>query len=194
MLAPLLAVALVLSASPEAPPADAPVLPPIAVAELPSAPPAPRGRPERIAIELLVAGGSGLGVGALGGYLGCLATPNSSGPTCSISTVAALGLTGFGLTIAALVPLAGNALGGDGLVWVSWLGEAAGLGTGLALAQGNPRNAMYLAAPLMLVGAIAGYELTAGWGGPPHPSTTGVQAMAVQPARQGAILAVAGRF
>jgi hypothetical protein len=198
MLAPLLAAALLLRVSPDvppAPPADAPVLPPTAVAQLPSPPPfAPTGRAERIAIELLVAGGTGVGVGALGGYFGCLATPASTGPTCSIGTIAAVGLTSYGLTIAALVPLAGHALGGDGLLWVSWLGEAAGLGAGLGLAQGNAKNAMFFAAPLMLVGAIVGYELTAGWGGPPRPSTSVLQAVALQPAKDGVVLAVGGRF
>jgi len=194
MLAPLLALALVLSVSPDAPVASPAEVPPTAVTQLPSVRPAPAGHAERIAIELLVAGGAGVGVGALGGYFGCLATPNSNGQTCSLSTIAAVGLTGYGLTIAALVPLAGNALGGDGVVWVSWLGEAAGLGAGLGLAQGNPKNAMFFAAPLMLVGAILGYELTAGWGGPPRNSAGVVQAIALQPAKDGAILAVAGRF
>ncbi len=197
MLLPLLALALVLNVSsdaPVAPPTERAALPPTAVAQLPGVPPAPAGHAERIAIELLVAGGSGLGVGALGGYFGCLATPNSNGQTCSLATIAAVGLTGYGLTIAALVPLAGNALGGDGLLWVSWLGEAAGLGAGLGLAQGNPKNAMFFAAPLMLVGAILGYELTAGWGGPPRANLGVVQAIALQPAKDGAILAVAGRF
>jgi hypothetical protein len=197
MLAPLLAAALLLSVSqdvPPAPPPDAPVLPPTAVAQLPSARPPPTGRAERIAIELLVAGGTGVGVGALGGYFGCLATPASNGQTCSISTIAAVGLTSYGLTVAALVPLAGQALGGDGLLWVSWLGEAAGLGAGLGLAQGNAKNAMFFAAPLMLVGAIVGYELTAGWGGPQRASTSVLQAVALQPAKDGVVLAVGGRF
>jgi hypothetical protein len=198
MLLPLLTAALVLSISPDAPVAlrpDAPVLsPPTAMAQLPGMRPAPTDRAERIAIELLVAGATGVGVGALGGYFGCLATPSSNGQTCSTGAIAAAGLSSYGLTIAAVVPLAGNALGGDGLVWASWLGEAAGLGAGLALAQGNPKSALFLAAPLMLVGAITGYELSAGWGGPVRSNTSVLQAVAVQPVQAGGVLAVAGRF
>jgi len=147
----------------------------------------------RIAVELLVAGAAGVGVGAIGGYVGCLASPTDNGQSCSTSTIAAVGLTGYGLTIAAVVPLTGNALGGDGLTWVSWAGEAVGLGAGLLLAQGNAKNAMLFSAPLMLVGAITGYELTSGWGTPSR-STGVVQAVAVQPVNEGAVLAVSGRF
>jgi hypothetical protein len=197
MLAPLLAVALVLNVSPDAaalPPSDAPTLPPTALAQLPAAPPAPTDRAVRIAIEVLVAGAAGVGAGALGGYVGCLATPSNNGQSCSTGAIAAVGLTTYGLTLAAVVPLTGNALGGDGLLWASWVGEAAGLGVGLALAQGNPKSAMFISAPLMLVGAIAGYELTSGWGGPQRASTSVVKAVAVQPVQEGAMLAVSGRF
>jgi hypothetical protein len=197
MLSSFFAAALVLTVSPDVPatpPADAPTLPPTAVAQVPPARPAPTDRAARIAIELLVAGAAGVGAGAVGGYFGCLASQSPNGQTCSTATIAAVGLTTYGLTIAAVVPLAGNALGGDGLLWTSWLGEAAGLGAGLALAQGNPRNAMLLSAPLMLVGAIVGYELSAGWGKPEHGSTGVVQALAVQPVHEGAVLAVGGRF
>jgi hypothetical protein len=197
MLAPLLLTAYFLGVSPDAPlaaPREAPELPLSALTQLPAPVPPPRDRAQRIAIELLVAGSTGAGVGVLGGYFGCLGSASASGQTCSTSTIAAAGLTSFGLTVAAVVPLAGNAVGGDGLLYAAWIGEAAGLGAGLALAQGNPRNAMYFAAPLMLVGAVAGYELTAGWGGTRPPLTTGVQAVAVQPANSGAVLAVAGRF
>lgn len=76
---------------------------------------------------------------------------------------------------------------------MSWLGEAAGLGVGLGLAQGNATNAMYIAAPLMLVGAVAAYELTASPSAPP-PSPTGVQAVALAPLPGGATLCVGGRF
>jgi hypothetical protein len=196
MLSSFFAAALVLTVSPDVqplPPPDAPTLPPTAVAQLPPPGPVPTSRAERIAIELLVAGGAGAALGAVGGYFGCLASQSSNGQTCSTSTVAAVGLTTFGLTIAAAVPLAGNALGGDGLFWASWLGEAVGLGGGLALAQGNARNAMLFSAPLMLVGAITGYELSSGEG-PRRQSTQVVQAVAVQPWREGAVLAVAGRF
>jgi hypothetical protein len=195
MLPSLFSVALVLTASPDVqalPPSDAPTLPPTAVAQLPPAP-LPTARAERVAIELLVAGAAGVGAGAMGGYFGCLASQSPNGQTCSTSAVAAVGLTSFGVTIAAVVPLAGNALGGEGLFWASWLGEAVGLGAGLGLAQGNPRNAMLFSAPLMLVGAITGYELSA-TGGPPRTSTQVVQALAVQPVREGAVLAVGGHF
>ena len=194
MFAPLLAVAVVLQVAADgSPPADAPVLPPTAIAQLPPAAPPATPQAVRVTVELLVAGGAGVGMGAVGGYFGCLASQSPNGQTCSTSTIAAVGLTSYGLTVAALVPLVGHALGADGFLWVSWLGEAAGLGAGLGLAQGNPTHAMYFAAPLMLVGAITGYELTAGWGAPAH-SSTGVQAVAVEPVRAGAVLAVGGRF
>jgi hypothetical protein len=192
----LLATLLVLGVSPDAPvnpPPPAEAVPPAAVAQLPAPPPAATGRAERIAMEVLVAGAASVGVGAVGGYLGCLASQSPDGQTCSTATIAAVGLTGYGLTLAALVPLVGNALGGNGLLWVTWLGEAAGLGGGLALAQGNATNAMLIAAPLMLVGAITGYELTAGLG-PAKQSPTGVQAVTFQPVPSGLTLAVAGRF
>ncbi len=193
MVAPLLSVALLLTVSPNVgPAADAPVVPPTAVAPLPPASPPATPRAVRVAVEVLVAGAAGVGIGAVGGYFGCLASQSPNGQ-CSASTVAAAGLATYGLTIAAVVPLAGRALGGDGLLWVSWLGEAAGLGAGLGLAQGNATNAMYIAAPLMLVGAVVGYELTAGWG-PPAPSPTGVQAVALAPVPGGATLCVGGRF
>jgi hypothetical protein len=196
MLSPFFAAALVLTVSPDVPalpPSDAPTLPPTASAQLPAAPAAPTGRAERVAVELLVAGAAGLGVGVVGGYFGCLASQSPNGQTCSTSTIAAVGLTTFGLTIAAVVPLTGNALGGEGLLWASWLGEAVGLGAGLGLAQGNPKNAIFFSAPLMLVGAIVGYELSAS-GGPPRTPTPVVQAVAVQPVREGAVLAVGGHF
>jgi hypothetical protein len=203
MLAPLLAGLLVLGALPDAPlpdpgdapvqrPTDAPVVPPAAVTQLPPAPPVRTERAARIAIELLVSGAAGLGVGAFGGYIGCVASESPDGQSCSTGTIAAVGLTGYGLTIAAMVPLVGNALGGGGLAWVSWLGEAVGLGGGLALAQGNPRTAMFIAAPLMLVGAITGYELSAG--PDPRRQPPVVQAVTVVPLPDGAVLAVAGRF
>jgi hypothetical protein len=197
MLSPLLAVLLVLTVSLDTPgvlPADAPTLPPTAVAQLPAARPAPTDRAGRIAIELLVSAAAGAGAGAVGGYFGCLASQSPNGQTCATATIAAVGLTTYGLTIAAVVPLAGNALGGDGLLWTAWLGEAVGLGAGLALAQGNPKNAMFLCAPLMLVGAITGYELSTSSGRAPSASTAVVQAVAVQPVTAGAVLAVGGRF
>ncbi len=193
MLSSLFTTTLVLTVSQTLPPADAPTLPPTAVAQLPPPSQMPTARAERVAIELLVAGAAGVGVGAVGGYFGCLASQSPNGQTCSTATIAAVGLTTYGLTIAAVVPLAGNALGGEGLLWASWLGEAVGLGAGLGLAQGNPRNAMLFSAPLMLVGAITGYELSAS-GGPPRTTTQVVQAVALQPVREGAVLAVAGHF
>ncbi|MGO9829850.1 MAG: hypothetical protein ACLPJH_06890 [Myxococcaceae bacterium] len=194
MVSPLFATALLLTASADAPTSsDVPALPPTAVSQLPPSAPVASPRAVRISVELLVAGAAGVGLGAVGGYFGCLASQSPNGQTCSTSTVAAVGLTSYGLTIAAVVPFAGNSLGGDGALWACWLGEAAGLGAGLGLAQGNPKNAMVIAAPLMLVGAITGYELTAGWGAPAH-ATTGVQAVAVAPVQAGAVLAVGGRF
>jgi len=181
------------SDAPVAPPQAPAPAPPAALSATAEAPPQPVGQAQRIAIELLVGGAAGAGFGTLGGYLGCLASPSPNGQSCSTSTVAAVGLTTFGLTVAVTVPLVGNTLGGDGLLWVSWLTEAAGLAAGLGLAQGDPTNAMYLAAPLMLVGAIAGYELTTGRG-PPQRGSTVVEAVAVEPLPSGAMLAVAGRF
>jgi hypothetical protein len=193
---PLFAALLALGFASDAPLAARPeavAAPTAAVTEVAPAPRPTTGRAERISIELLVAGAAGVGVGALGGYVGCLATPSANGQTCNTGTVAAVGLSGFGLTVAALVPMVGDALGGDGLLWVSWLGEAAGLGGGLALAQGNPKDAMFFSAPLMLVGAIIGYELTSNWR--PAPRSTGVvQAVSLQPTSDGARLAVLGRF
>jgi len=197
MLSPLFSALLVLTAAPDAPavpPADAPTAPEMAVAQLPATRPAPTDRAGRITIDLLVSAAVGVGAGAVGGYFGCLASPSPNGQTCSTATVAAVGLTTYGLTIAAVVPLAGNALGGDGLLWTAWLGEAVGLGAGLGLAQGNPKNAMFFCAPLMLVGAITGYELSASSGHAPSASTAVVQAVAVQPVNAGAVLAVGGRF
>jgi hypothetical protein len=192
----LLAALLLLGSTSDAPLAPRPEAagaPPAAVTDVAPAPRPTTGRAERISIELLVAGAAGVGVGALAGYVGCVATPSSNGQNCNTNTVAAAGLTGYGLTVAALVPMVGNALGGDGQLWVSWLGEAAGLGGGLALAQGNPKSAMFLCAPLMLVGAIVGYELTSGWNPPPR-STVGVQAVSLQPNAGGARLGVLGHF
>jgi hypothetical protein len=40
---------------------------------------------------------------------------------------------------------------------------------------------MFIAARLLLVGAITGDELTAGWGAPARSTTPGVQAVAVAP-------------
>jgi hypothetical protein len=192
---PLFAAALLLTAAPDAPqapPSDAPRAAPTAVAPLPPDKSAPLPRATRITIELLVSAAVGVGAGAIGGYAGCLATPSNNGQTCNTATVAAVGLTTFGLSVAAVVPLAGDAMGGNGSFWVSWLGEAAGLGGGLALAQGNPKNALYFCPPFMLVGAIVGYELTSGWG---QPDATGVvKAVAISPVHDGGVLSVAGRF
>ncbi len=193
MLTPLLGALVLLVAADGPSPGDAPLLPPSAVSQGPSTAPVASPQAVRVTVELLVAGAAGVSIGALGGYIGCLASPTSNGQTCNTATVAAVGLTTYGLTLAVVVPLAGHALGGDGLMWVSWLGEAAGLGAGLGLAQGNPTHAIYIAAPLMLVGAITGYELTAGWGTPPK-SNTGVQAVALEPVPAGAVLAVGGSF
>jgi hypothetical protein len=146
-----------------------------------------------VAMEVLVAGAASVGVGAVGGYIGCLASQTPDEQSCSTATIAAVGLTGYGLTLAALVPLVGNALGGNGVLWATWLGEAVGLGGGLALAQGNPKNAMFIAAPLMLVGAITGYELSVGHG-PAERTPTGVQTVVVVPLPAGFSLAVGGRF
>lgn len=113
MVASLLVVALVLRVVPDGmAPSDAPVLPSMAVAPLPAASPAPTPRAVRVAVEVLVAGAAGLGIGAVGGWFGCLASQSPNGQTCSTGTVAAVGLTGFGLTVAAVVPLAGHAMGG----------------------------------------------------------------------------------
>jgi hypothetical protein len=195
---PSLLATLWLTASPDGqapPPSDAPTRQAAALVQgPPPLPPPPTDAAARVAIELLVAGAAGVGAGAVGGYFGCLASQSPNGQTCSTATVAAAGLSAFGLTIAAIVPLTGNALGGKGLVWVSWLGEAVGLGAGLALAQGNAKNAMYFSAPLMLAGAITGYELSSGWAQPAHAATAGVPSVALQPVNAGAVLAMGGHF
>lgn len=48
----------------------------------------------------------------MGRYVGCLASQSPNGQTYSAATLAAVGLTTYGLTLAASVPTSGGALGG----------------------------------------------------------------------------------
>ena len=159
------------------------------------APPAPVSRTVRIVSEVLVAGAAGTLTGALGGYLGCLGSLSSK-ESCSDGTVAAGALSGFGLAVAAMVPLTGNFLEGRGSPWVSWFGEALGAGASFGIAQGSSGRLLWVAPPLMLAGAVLGYELSSS-PAPAAPKRTSVGLVSVAPTvgpdgRTG--LAIAGRF
>jgi hypothetical protein len=161
----------------------------------PAAPQA--SRTVRVISEVLVAGAAGTLTGALGGYLGCIGSLSSES-NCSEGTVAAGLVTGFGLAVAVMVPLTGSYFDAHGSPWASWLGEALGAGTALAIGQGNAGRLMWLGPPLMLAGAVLGYELSARpVASPPTPRATGVEKISVVPSfgpdgRAG--LVVAGRF
>jgi hypothetical protein len=161
----------------------------------PAAPQA--SRTVRVISEVLVAGAAGTLTGALGGYLGCIGSLSSES-NCSEGTVAAGLVTGFGLAVAVMVPLTGSYFDAHGSPWVSWVGEALGAGTALALAQGNAGTLMWAGPPLMLAGAVLGYELTARpVPSPAPPRATSVEKVSVIPTfgpdgRAG--LVVAGRF
>ncbi len=161
----------------------------------PAAPQA--SRTVRVITEVLVAGAAGTLTGALGGYLGCIGSLSSES-SCSEGTVAAGLVTGFGLAVAAMVPLTGSYFDADGSPWVSWFGEALGAGTALAIGQSNSGRLMWVAPPLMLAGAVLGYELSARpAASTPSPRATSVEKVSVIPSfgpdgRAG--LVVAGRF
>ena len=143
-------------------------------------PPPPRAsRTVRVVSEVLVAGAAGTLTGALGGYLGCLGSLSAK-DHCSDGTVAAGALTGFGLAVAAMVPLTGGYFDAGGSVWVTWVGEALGAGAAFAIGQGNSGRLLWVAPPLMLAGAVLGYELSAR-GAPAAPRATSVGVVSVAP-------------
>jgi hypothetical protein len=159
-------------------------------------PPPPRAsRTVRVISEVLVAGAAGTLTGALGGYLGCLGSLSAK-EHCSDGTVAAGALTGFGVAVAAMVPLTGGYFDAGGSVWVTWVGEALGAGAAFAIGQGNSGRLLWVAPPLMLAGAVLGYELSAR-AVPATPRAGSVGVVSVAPSlgpdgRTG--LVVAGRF
>jgi hypothetical protein len=167
----LLLTTLVLTALPEDAPVASPELgaPVLASAGGPETtytlktvaePPPPKAsRTVRVASEVLVAGAAGTLTGALGGYLGCLGSLSAK-DHCSDGTVAAGALTGFGLAVAAMVPLTGGYFDAGGSVWVTWVGEALGAGAAFAIGQGSSSRLDVVAPPLMLIGAVLGYELS----------------------------------
>ena len=157
-------------------------------------------RTVRVISEVLVAGAAGTLTGALGGYLGCIGSLSSES-SCSEGTVAAGLVTGFGLAVAVMVPLTGSYFDAHGSPWVSWFGEALGAGTALAISSGNAGRLMWFGPPLMLAGAVLGYELSArspGAARTPAPAgATSVEKVSIIPSfgpdgRAG--LVVAGRF
>lgn len=157
--------------------------------------PAQPSRTVRVISEVLVAGAAGTLTGALGGYLGCVGSL-SGHDSCSEGTVAAGLLSGFGLAVAAGVPLTGSYFDARGSPWVSWFGEALGAGAALAIGQGSASRLMWVGPPLMLAGAVLGYELSTS-PAPPAPRPASVRTVSVVPTfgpdgRAG--LVVAGRF
>jgi len=153
-------------------------------------------RTVRVVSEVLVAGAAGTLTGALGGYLGCIGSL-SVHDSCSEGTVAAGLLSGFGLAVAAMVPLTGSYFDAHGSPWVSWFGEALGAGAALAIGQGSASRLMWVGPPLMLAGAVLGYELSTRPAPPATPRATSVERISVVPSfgpdgRTG--LVVAGRF
>ena len=153
-------------------------------------------RTVRVVSEVLVAGAAGTLTGALGGYLGCIGSL-SVHDSCSEGTVAAGLLSGFGLAVAAMVPVTGSYFDAGGSPWVSWFGEALGAGAALGIGQGSASRLMWVGPPLMLAGAVLGYELTTKPAASPAPRATSVERVSVVPSfgpdgRTG--LVVAGRF
>ena len=156
----------------------------------------PTPRTVRVVSEVLVAGAAGTLTGALGGYLGCIGSL-SKNDSCSEGTVAAGLLSGFGLAVAAMVPLTGSYFDANGSPWVSWFGEALGAGAAFGIGQGSTSRLMWVGPPLMLAGAVIGYELSAKPGATPPPRAKSVERLSVVPSfgadgRTG--LVVAGRF
>src|SRR5678815_1354184 len=157
---------------------------------------APTSRTVRVVSEVLVAGAAGTLTGALGGYLGCIGSLSAQ-DSCSEGTVAAGLLSGFGLAVAAMVPLTGSYFDANGSPWVSWFGEALGAGAAFGIGQGSSSRLMWVGPPLMLAGAVLGYELSAKPAASPAPRATSVERISVVPSfgadgRTG--LVVAGRF
>ncbi len=95
-----------------------------------------------------------------------------------------------------MVPLTGGYFDAQGSPWVSWFGQALGAGAGLAIARSNSSLLMWVAPPLMLAGAVLGYELSA-HGPAPRTSSTAAGRVTVVPTfgpDGQAGLVVAGRF
>jgi len=159
-------------------------------------PPRPQpSRTVRVVSEVLVAGAAGTLTGALGGYLGCIGSLSAQN-SCSEGTVAAGGLTGFGVAVAAMVPLTGSYFDANGSMWVSWFGQALGAGAALAIGQGSASRLMWVGPPLMLAGAVLGYELSTSPAPASARRSTSVGTLSVVPAigPEHAGLVVAGRF
>jgi len=159
-------------------------------------PPPPRAsRTIRVVSEVLVAGAAGTLTGALSGYLGCIPSLSSK-DSCADGTLAAGGLTGFGVAVAAMVPLTGGYFDGGGSLWVTWFGEALGAGAAFAIGQGSSSRLLWVAPPLMLAGAVLGYELSARpAAAAPRKSTVGVVSVAPVLGPDGRTgLVVAGRW
>ena len=158
--------------------------------------PGPTPRTVRVVSEVLVAGAAGTLTGALGGYLGCISSLSAK-DSCSEGTVAAGFLSGFGLAVAVMVPLTGSYFEANGSPWVSWFGEALGAGAAIGIGQGSTSRMMWVGAPLMLAGAVLGYELSAKPSPGPHPRPSSGERISVVPSfgpdgRTGVV--VAGRF
>ena len=164
-----------------------------AVAEPRAVPPS---RTVRVVSEVLVAGAAGTLTGALGGYLGCIGSLSSQN-NCSEGTVAAGLLSGFGVAVATMVPLTGAYFDAGGSPWVSWFGQALGAGAAFGIGQGSTSRLMWVAPPLMLAGAVLGYELSAKPVPSPAPRAKTVERISVVPSfgADGTTgLVVAGRF
>lgn len=158
--------------------------------------PGPTPRTVRVVSEVLVAGAAGTLTGALGGYLGCIGSLSAK-DSCSEGTVAAGLLSGFGLAVAVAVPLTGSYFDAGGSAWVSWFGEALGAGAAIGIGQGSTSRMMWVGPPLMLAGAVLGYELSAKPSPGPRTRPSGAERISVVPSfgpdgRTG--LVVAGRF
>jgi hypothetical protein len=158
--------------------------------------PGPTPRTVRVVSEVLVAGAAGTLTGALGGYLGCIGSLSAKN-SCSEGTVAAGLLSGFGLAVAVAVPLTGSYFDAGGSAWVSWFGEALGAGAAIGIGQGSTSRMMWVGPPLMLAGAVLGYELSAKPSPGPRPKPSSAERISVVPTfgsdgRTG--LVVAGRF
>ena len=154
------------------------------------------GRTVRVVSEVLVAGAAGTLTGALGGYLGCISSLSAK-DSCSEGTVAAGLLSGFGLAVAVMVPLTGSYFDAGGSAWVSWFGEALGAGAAIGIGQGSTSRMMWVGPPLMLAGAVLGYELSANPSPGPRPKASSGERISIVPSfgpdgRTG--LVVAGRF
>lgn len=157
---------------------------------------APTPRTVRVISEVLVAGAAGTLTGALGGYLGCIGSLSAQN-NCSEGTVAAGLLTGFGLGVATMVPLTGKYFDAGGSPWVAWFGQALGAGAGFAIGQGSTSRLMWVAPPLMLAGAVVGWELSSKPTPSAVPRKTSVERITVVPSfgADGTTgLVVAGRF